>query len=52
MARDHPLADRRELRLRDSLFYPMALGEATLAGRALIEQALSQASFLKADKQR
>ena len=45
MARDHPLADRRELRLRDCLPYPMALGEATLAGRALIEQALSQASF-------
>jgi DNA-binding transcriptional LysR family regulator len=41
MARDHPLADRRELRLRDCLPYPLALGEATLAGRALIEQALS-----------
>jgi DNA-binding transcriptional LysR family regulator len=45
MVRDHPLAGRSELRLRDCLSYPHALGDATLAGRALIEQALAQASF-------
>lgn len=45
MVRDHPLAGRRELRLRDCLAYPLALGDATLAGRALIEQVLAQASF-------
>jgi len=42
---DHPLATRDELRLHDCLAYPLALGDATLAGRALIEQALAQASF-------
>jgi DNA-binding transcriptional LysR family regulator len=42
---DHPLAKRAELHLRDCLAYPLALGDATLAGRALIEQALAQASF-------
>jgi DNA-binding transcriptional LysR family regulator len=45
MVSDHPLAGRDELRLRDCLAYPLALGDATLAGRALIEQALAQASF-------
>jgi DNA-binding transcriptional LysR family regulator len=45
MVRDHPLASRDELRLRDCLAYPLALGDATLAGRALIEQVLAQASF-------
>jgi DNA-binding transcriptional LysR family regulator len=45
MACDHPLADRDELRLRDCLAYPLALGDSTLAGRALIEQVLAQASF-------
>jgi DNA-binding transcriptional LysR family regulator len=42
---DHPLATRGDVRLRDCLAYPLALGDATLAGRALIEQALAQASF-------
>jgi DNA-binding transcriptional LysR family regulator len=42
---DHPLAGRDGLRLRDCLSYPLALGDTTLAGRALIEQVLSQASF-------
>jgi DNA-binding transcriptional LysR family regulator len=42
---DHPLAGRDSLRLRDCMAYPLALGDATLAGRALIEQVLSQASF-------
>jgi len=45
MVRDHPLASREELRLRDCLGYPLALGDSTLAGRALIEQVLAQASF-------
>jgi DNA-binding transcriptional LysR family regulator len=45
MACDHPLAGRRELRLRDCLAYPLALGDITLAGRSLIEQVLAQASF-------
>jgi DNA-binding transcriptional LysR family regulator len=45
VARDHPLAGRRELRLRDCLAYPLALGDSALAGRSLIEQVLAQASF-------
>ncbi len=45
MIRDHPLARRGNLRLRDCLAYPLALGDASLAGRALIEQVLAQASF-------
>jgi len=45
MVQDHPLAKRNELHLRDCLAYPLALGDATLAGRALIEQVLAQASF-------
>jgi DNA-binding transcriptional LysR family regulator len=45
MSADHPLAARSELHLRDCLAYPLALGDATLAGRALIEQALAYASF-------
>ena len=42
---DHPLAGRSDLRLRDCLAYPLALADTTLAGRALIEQVLAQASF-------
>jgi DNA-binding transcriptional LysR family regulator len=45
MVADHPLTTRSELHLRDCLAYPLALGDATLAGRALIEQALAHASF-------
>jgi DNA-binding transcriptional LysR family regulator len=45
MTCDHPLAARRELRLRDCLAYPLALGDTTLAGRSLIEQVLAHASF-------
>ena len=45
MVSDHPLAGRDDLRLRDCLGFPLALGDATLAGRALIEQVLAQASF-------
>ena len=45
MAAEHPLAGRDQLRLRDCLGYPLALGDTTLAGRALIERVLAQASF-------
>jgi DNA-binding transcriptional LysR family regulator len=45
MPRDHPLAGRNGLRLRECMAYPLALGDASLAGRALIEQVLAQASF-------
>ncbi len=42
---DHPLAGRPSLRLRDCLDYPLALADESLAGRALIDQALAKASF-------
>jgi DNA-binding transcriptional LysR family regulator len=45
IASDHPLALRNDLRLRDCLPYPLALADSTLALRALIDQALAQASF-------
>ena len=45
MVPDHPLASRDELRLRDCLAYPLALADSSLAGRALIERVLAQASF-------
>jgi DNA-binding transcriptional LysR family regulator len=45
IAPGHPLAAKQEIRLRDCLRFPIALGDKTLAGRALIEQALAKASF-------
>jgi DNA-binding transcriptional LysR family regulator len=45
MTADHPLASRKELRLRDCLPFPLALADTTLALRALIEHALAEASF-------
>jgi DNA-binding transcriptional LysR family regulator len=45
VAPGHPLASKQEIRLRDCLRYPIALGDKTLAGRALIERALAKASF-------
>jgi DNA-binding transcriptional LysR family regulator len=45
VASGHPLASKPEIRLRDCLRYPIALGDQTLAGRALIERALEKASF-------
>jgi DNA-binding transcriptional LysR family regulator len=45
MALDHPLALRDDLRLRDCLPHPLALADSTLALRALVDQALAQASF-------
>jgi len=44
VARDHPLAGRASVRLRDCLAWPLALGDATLAGRILIERALAKSS--------
>jgi DNA-binding transcriptional LysR family regulator len=41
----HPLAARETVRLRDCLPYPLALADGTLAGRALIEQVLTTASY-------
>jgi len=40
----HALAARTSLRLRDCMAYPIALGDASLAGRALVERALSRSS--------
>lgn len=45
MIRDHPLAGRENLRLRDCIAYPLALAASTLALRMLIEQLLAEASF-------
>jgi DNA-binding transcriptional LysR family regulator len=45
VAKDHPLATRNTLRLRDCAAYPVALADHTLAGRALIDRALAKASF-------
>ena len=41
----HPLSRGSKLRLRDCLAYPVALQDGSLAGRVLIDQALSHASF-------
>ena len=38
MAKDHPLAARRELRLRDCATYPVALPERSIGGRQLLEE--------------
>lgn len=43
--RDHQVASRTELRLADCRDFPVALGDTSLAGRGLIEEALSQSSF-------
>jgi DNA-binding transcriptional LysR family regulator len=45
VAADHPLAGCASLRLRDCVSYPVALPDATLAARALIDRALMRASF-------
>ncbi len=42
---DHPLAARVSLWLRDCVAYPIAMPDATLAARALIDRALMRASF-------
>lgn len=38
MAKNHPLAARRELRLRDCASYPVALPERSIGGRQLLEE--------------
>jgi DNA-binding transcriptional LysR family regulator len=45
VAPDHPLAGRASLRLRDCVAYPIAMPDATLAVRTLIDRALVRASF-------
>jgi DNA-binding transcriptional LysR family regulator len=45
VVRDHPLANRDKLHLRDCIAYPLALAASTLALRMLIEQLLAEASF-------
>lgn len=45
VARSHPLATRKSLRLRECLAYPVALADTSLAGRGLIDRALANASF-------
>lgn len=45
VAPDHPLAARVSLWLRDCVAYPIAMPDATLAARALIDRALMRASF-------
>jgi DNA-binding transcriptional LysR family regulator len=45
VAKDHPLAQKNSIRLRDCLDYPVALADESLAGRALIDRALSKTSF-------
>jgi DNA-binding transcriptional LysR family regulator len=42
--RAHPLAGRAGVRLRECLGYPIALGDASLAGRALIDRVLAKSS--------
>lgn len=39
VAKEHPLADRSELRLSDCVGFPLALGDNTSGGRAVIERA-------------
>jgi DNA-binding transcriptional LysR family regulator len=38
MAKNHPLATRRKLRLRDCAAYPVALPERSIGGRQLLEE--------------
>lgn len=45
MARHHPLADKADLKLTDCLGYPLLLGDVTLGGRHLLEDAAERASM-------
>ena len=42
MAKGHPLAARRKLRLRDCATYPVALAERSIGGRQLLEDAATR----------
>ncbi len=45
VARDHPLAGRRALKLTDCSGYPLLVGDASLGGRHLLDAAADQASM-------
>jgi DNA-binding transcriptional LysR family regulator len=45
MARDHPLAGHKTLRLTDCSGYPLLVGDASLGGRRLLDEAAAQASM-------
>jgi DNA-binding transcriptional LysR family regulator len=45
VAADHPLAGRSSMRLRDCAPYPIAMPDASLAARTLIERILVRSSF-------
>ena len=42
MSENHPLADRRTVRLRDCAAYPVALAERQIGGRQLLEEVLAR----------
>ena len=42
MAKSHPLAARRKLRLRDCAAYPVALPERSIGGRQLLEEVVAR----------
>ncbi len=42
MAKNHPLAGRRKLRLRDCAAYPVALPERSIGGRQLLEEVVAR----------
>ncbi|MDQ8022576.1 MAG: LysR substrate-binding domain-containing protein [Moraxellaceae bacterium] len=45
MAADHPLAQQPELRMRDCLRYPLALPDASLGGRMLLDAFFARSSL-------
>jgi DNA-binding transcriptional LysR family regulator len=46
MSTDHPLADRRTVRLRDCAAYPVALPERSIGGRQLLEQVSARSGII------
>jgi DNA-binding transcriptional LysR family regulator len=42
MAKDHPLAERRKLRLRDCAAYPVAMPERSIGGRQLLDEVVAR----------
>lgn len=45
MAKDHPLASKTRLRMQDCLKYPLALPDASIGGRALLDNYLAHTSL-------
>jgi DNA-binding transcriptional LysR family regulator len=45
MRREHPLADRKTLRFRDCIHYPIAIAKSSLGGRSLIQDYLDRSSI-------